>query len=43
VPIKTPSGKTLYAVQVGRYQSKTDADRVRRTLGHGAIVAEVVD
>jgi septal ring-binding cell division protein DamX len=43
VQITDRSGKTLYAVQVGRYASKQDADRVRKTLGNGAIVAEVVD
>jgi tetratricopeptide (TPR) repeat protein len=43
IPITDHSGKKLYAVQVGRYASKQDADRVRKTLGNGAVVAEVVD
>jgi hypothetical protein len=43
IPITDHAGNTLYAVQVGRYATKQDAERVRQALGNGAIVAEVVD
>jgi hypothetical protein len=41
--ITNRAGVILYAVQVGRFASKLDADRVRKAVGNGAIVAEVVD
>jgi SPOR domain len=43
VPIINNAGKKLYAVQVGRYGSRQDAERVRKALGNGAVVTEVVD
>ncbi len=43
IPITDSSGKKLYAVQVGRFSTKQDAEMVRRSVGHGAIVAQVVD
>jgi hypothetical protein len=43
VPIKDHSGRSLYAVQVGRFQTKQDAEQLRKALGPSAVVAEVVD
>jgi cell division septation protein DedD len=43
IPITDGSGKKLYAVQVGRFSTKQDAEMVRRSVGNGAIVAQVVD
>jgi cell division protein FtsN len=41
--ITNRAGAILWAVQVGRFASKQDADRVRKLVGNGAIVAEVLD
>jgi septal ring-binding cell division protein DamX len=38
LPLRDPRGKTLYAVQIGRFQSKQEADRFRRSLGRTAFV-----
>jgi septal ring-binding cell division protein DamX len=43
IRITDSAGKKLYAVQVGRFSTKQDAEMVRRSVGHGAIVAQVVD
>jgi tetratricopeptide (TPR) repeat protein len=43
VALKDHSGRTVYAVQVGRYATRQDAEKVRQAVGNGAIVAEVVD
>jgi cell division protein FtsN len=38
LPLRDPRGKTLYAVQIGRFQSKLEADRFRKSLGRTAFV-----
>jgi tetratricopeptide (TPR) repeat protein len=37
-PIKDTKGRTLYAVQVGRFATKQDAETLRRSLGSTAFV-----
>jgi hypothetical protein len=41
LPIRDRTGRTLYAVQVGYFQTKQEAERFRRGLGRSAFVTTV--